>query len=94
MVATIYVVCYLSFSIPAIVAGVAATHSGLHDASLGYAIFVGALSAIALAAAVARRSRDKRLASVRGLPPSPCSAPMTEVPVVERSVPAAGTSSS
>ena len=43
MVATIYVVCYLALSLPAIAAGVAVTHSGLHDASLGYATFVGAL---------------------------------------------------
>jgi len=33
-------------SLPAIVAGVVVTHSSLNDASLGYAAFVGALSAI------------------------------------------------
>ncbi|HTX32821.1 MAG TPA: hypothetical protein VMD09_15665 [Solirubrobacteraceae bacterium] len=49
LVATIYVVCYLSFSLPAIVAGVVVTRSGLHHASLGYAAFVGVLSAIAAA---------------------------------------------
>jgi MFS family permease len=89
LVATIYVVCYLSFSLPAIVAGVAATHSGLHDASLGYAAFVGALSAIAVASAVARRSSHMRHAGglgVHDLPPTPCAAPMIEVPVINRGV--------
>jgi MFS family permease len=88
LVATIYVVCYLSFSLPAIVAGVAVTHSNLHDAALGYAAFVGILSAVAGAGALARRSRRTRRASglgVRDLPPTPCAAPMTEIPVVERS---------
>jgi hypothetical protein len=87
MVATIYVVCYLSFSLPAIVAGVAATHSGLHDASLGYAAFVGVLSAIAAASALARRSIHRRHAGrlgVHDLPPTPCAAPMTEIPVIDR----------
>ncbi|MGP0048519.1 MAG: MFS transporter [Solirubrobacteraceae bacterium] len=91
MVATIYVVCYLSLSLPAIVAGVAATHSGLHDASLGYAAFVGVLSAIAAASALARRSSNKRHAGrlgVHDLPPTPCAAPMTEIPVIDRGAPA------
>jgi hypothetical protein len=87
MVATIYVVCYLSFSLPAIVAGVAATQSGLHAASLGYAAFVGALSAIAAASALARRSSHKRHVGrlgVHELPPTPCAAPMTEGAVAAR----------
>jgi MFS family permease len=94
MVATIYVVCYLSLSLPAIVAGVAATHSGLHDASLGYAAFVGVLSAIAVASALARRSSHKRHAGrlgVNDLPPTPCAAPMIEIPVIDRGVPASST---
>ena len=79
MVATIYVVCYLALSLPAIAAGVAVTHSGLHDASLGYAAFVGALAAIAVVSALARRSSHKRLVTrlgVNDLPPTPCAAPI------------------
>jgi MFS family permease len=97
MVATIYVVCYLAFSLPAIVAGVAVTRSGLHDASLGYAAFVGALSALAAAGAVVRHSRHKRLArrlGVHDLPPTPCSAPMIEIPDIDRGVPASASASS
>jgi MFS family permease len=95
MVATIYVLCYLSLSLPAIVAGVAATHSGLHDASLGYAAFVGALSAIAATSALARRSIQKRQVGKLGahdLPPTPCAAPMVEIPVIDRGVPASANS--
>jgi hypothetical protein len=91
MVAVIYVVCYLSFSLPALLAGVAATHSGLHDASLGYAAFVGALSAIAAASAIARRASHKRDAGRLGthdLPPTACAAPMIDLPVIDRRGPA------
>ena len=35
------------------------TRSNLHDASLAYAAFVGGLSAIAVASAIARRSSHK-----------------------------------
>jgi MFS family permease len=97
MVATIYVVCYLSFSLPAIVAGVAVTHSTLHDASLGYAAFVGVLSAVAAASALAQRATHKRHAARLGidnLPPTPCAAPMTEIPVVDRGVPVSASSGS
>ena len=97
MVATIYVVCYLSFSLPAIAAGLAVTHSSLHDTSLGYAAFVGGLSAIAAAAALARRDGQKRTAGRMGvheLPPTPCAAPMTETQVIDRSVAGASISSS
>lgn len=95
--ATIYVVCYLSFSLPAIAAGVAVTHSNLHNASLGYAALVGALSAIAVASAVARRSSHKRAAvrvGVHELPPTPCAAPMTEIRAIDRAATAASSSSS
>jgi MFS family permease len=83
LVATIYVVCYLSLSLPAIAAGVAVTHSSLHDASLGYAAFVGALSVIAAASAFAQRSSQKRHAGrlgVHNLPPTPCAAAITGTP--------------
>ena len=97
MVATIYVVCYLSLSLPAIVAGVAVTHSSLHDASLGYAAFIGALSAIAVGSALARHSSHRRHTGRLGahdLPPTPCGAPMVDVQVIDRRIPAATGSSS
>jgi predicted MFS family arabinose efflux permease len=53
-VAAIYTVSYLSFSVPALAAGVATTHWRLQDASLGYAAFVTALTAITAAASLAQ----------------------------------------
>jgi hypothetical protein len=90
-------VCYLSFSLPAVVAGVVVTHSSLHDASLGYAAFVGALSALAAASAIAQRASHKRSAAwpgVHSLLPTSCAAPMTESPVVDRNVRVAASSTS
>jgi hypothetical protein len=52
--------------LPAIAAGVAVTHSSLHDTSLGYAAFVGGLSAMcasSLAFAVGDFAVDLRLVS-------------------------------
>ena len=96
LVATIYVVCYLSFSIPAVIAGVVATDSGLHDASLGYAAFVGALSALAAASAVVRRTSHKRHSGrlgVHDLPPTPCATPMTGIQIADREALASASSS-
>ena len=50
LIATIYVVAYLSFSIPSVVVGVLSTHVGLHDTSIGFGIAVAALALIALPA--------------------------------------------
>jgi MFS family permease len=46
LISAIYVVSYLAFSIPAVVAGVLITHVGLRDTSLGYG---GVVAAVAVA---------------------------------------------
>jgi MFS family permease len=43
----VYVVSYLAFAIPAVLAGLAATHWGLRDSASGYAVAVVALAACA-----------------------------------------------
>jgi len=48
LISAIYVVSYLAFSLPALVAGVLITHAGLRETSLGYAIVVGAVVAATL----------------------------------------------
>ncbi|MFE6486763.1 MFS transporter [Streptomyces sp. NPDC057757] len=45
-----FVISYLSFSVPAVAAGVAATHTGLHETSVAYAGMVAFLAALALLA--------------------------------------------
>ena len=54
-----YVVGYLAFSIPSVVAGFAATSAGLRPTTVVYAIVVAALSASALALQ-AMQSRTRR----------------------------------
>jgi MFS family permease len=55
LVAAIYVVSYLAFSIPAIAAGVAVDHFNLPDATYGYGAVVIALAAFTVAALSLRR---------------------------------------
>ena len=55
LLASIYVVSYLAFSVPAIIAGVAAAHYGLRDTTYGYGVVVIVLAALTTVA-VSRRS--------------------------------------
>ena len=54
-----YVVSYLAFSLPALVAGVLTTHIGLKDTSFGYGGFV-ALAAVATLALERLTGRQRR----------------------------------
>jgi MFS family permease len=49
LISAIYVVSYLAFSVPALVAGLLITHDGLRETSLGYALVVGTVAAATLA---------------------------------------------
>lgn len=49
LIATIFVVAYLAFSVPAVIAGYLVTRIGLHDAALWYAAAVGVLAIAGLA---------------------------------------------
>ncbi|MET9503903.1 MFS transporter [Streptomyces sp. NPDC006622] len=55
-----FVISYLSFSVPAVIAGTAATHTGLHDTFVAYAATVAFLSALALVAQGLRTHRTPR----------------------------------
>lgn len=48
LLSAVYVVSYLAFSVPALVAGVAITHAGLRSTALGYAGFVMIVSVLSL----------------------------------------------
>ncbi|EHR52475.1 arabinose efflux permease family protein [Saccharomonospora marina XMU15] len=56
LVATIYTACYLSFSLPSLAAGLAATHVGLPVTATWYGLMVITLAILAI---VARRLRPK-----------------------------------
>jgi MFS family permease len=57
LISAIYVVSYLAFSIPALVAGLLITDAGLRDTALGYAAVVtlGAVATVAFGAVPSRR---------------------------------------
>jgi MFS family permease len=68
--AVAFVIAYLAFSLPAVVAGFASTTVGLRSTAEAYAVAVIVLSGTAVAAqrALARRRRPAQVAS----PPRPC----------------------
>jgi len=49
LLSAVYVVSYVAFSVPALVAGLVTTHIGLRDTSLGYGGFVALVSLSAMA---------------------------------------------
>jgi len=60
LLAAVYAVSYLAFSVPAVLAGLAATHWGLRDSASGYAVAVVLLAAVA-AALTARQQTTARI---------------------------------
>ncbi|MET7437689.1 hypothetical protein [Streptomyces sp. NPDC005568] len=58
-----FVISYLSFSVPAVIAGIAATHTGLHETSVVYAATVAVLAALALLAQWLRSARTPERAA-------------------------------
>jgi MFS family permease len=91
--AVAFVVSYLAFSIPAVVAGFAATHVGLHETSVVYSAVVMAFCALALLAQRARAGRasaGRRLRRARGRGPEPslhCPEPVDSPPFRRSSPP-------
>jgi Na+-driven multidrug efflux pump len=57
-VSAVYVVAYLSFSIPAVIAGIVSTSAGLVDTAIGYSTLVAAL-ALSAALATWKTHREK-----------------------------------
>jgi MFS family permease len=49
LLAALYIVAYLSFAVPAVIAGYLVTRIGLHDAAIWYAVAVGILAVAGLA---------------------------------------------
>lgn len=56
LLSAVYVLSYLAFSIPALVAGILISHVGLRDTSLGYGGLVAVIAAAAFAIGAARRT--------------------------------------
>ena len=62
LVALIYVVLYLAFSIPSVIAGVAVTRYGLLNTTYGYGVVVMALAAITTIAVSRQQAGAKTIA--------------------------------
>ncbi|NJP47310.1 MFS transporter [Actinacidiphila epipremni] len=66
--AVAFVISYLAFSVPAVIAGFAATHTGLHRTAVVYSAAVIAFGVLALLAQRLRTSRAARAAEVAVTP--------------------------
>lgn len=65
LLSAVYVVSYLAFSIPAVVAGVLITHVGLRDTSLGYGALVAVLAVVSLGISVSASAGVRRNTATR-----------------------------
>ena len=74
LVAAIFVVNYVAFSVPALIAGVATTYLGLQSTALAYAAVLGLLIVVAVGVLLLRGDKLPRSApALRGvMPPGPC----------------------
>ncbi len=78
LVAAIFIVGYLAFSIPALIAGVATTNFGLHSTALVYSASLAGLAAAATGILVFRpggKPTRPAPASRAAMPPGPCTTP-------------------
>jgi MFS family permease len=67
LLASIFIVVYLAFSVPALIAGVAVTYYGLRDTTYVYGIVVMTLAAMTAVAVWRRRGQPLRPLSQQGL---------------------------
>jgi MFS family permease len=79
LIAAISIVNYLAFGLPALIAGIATTHFGLHHTALAYSVAVALLAAAAAAGVLFEGGDGTRAplaaASPPELPPGPCTVP-------------------
>jgi hypothetical protein len=79
LIAAISIVNYLALGLPALIAGMATSHFGLHDTALVYSVVI-ALLAVAAAGGFlfegnARTRAPRAVALPPELPPGPCTVP-------------------
>jgi hypothetical protein len=79
LIATIYTVSYLAFGVPVVIAGLAASHTGLHDTALAYGaaliVLVGAATAGLLLRRATHAHLHHRTPAYLKLPPLAASVP-------------------
>jgi MFS family permease len=79
LIAAISTVQYLAFGLPALIAGVATSHFGLHDTALVYSVVIALLAAAAAGGLLfegnAPTPPPRAAATPPELPPGPCTVP-------------------
>jgi MFS family permease len=92
LIAAISIVNYLAFGLPALIAGVATTHFGLHDTALAYSVVIALLAAAAAGGVVfegSDRTRPPRAAAPPAEPPpGPCTVPPSAQAALREAEPA------
>jgi MFS family permease len=79
LITAVYLVSYAATAVPAVIAGIATSRYGVHDAALVYSLVVGALAVAGAGSFLGRRidaaGRAKRALRYPDPPPGPCTAP-------------------
>src|ERR1700732_144304 len=79
LIAAISTVNYLAFGLPALIAGMATSHFGLHDTALVYCVVIALLAAAATGGFLSEGNPGTRApraaAAPPELPPGPCTVP-------------------
>jgi predicted MFS family arabinose efflux permease len=79
LIAAISIVNYLAFGLPALIAGIATSHFGLHDTALVYSVVIALLAAAAAIGLLFERNAPtptpRAAAPPPELPPGPCTMP-------------------
>jgi MFS family permease len=91
LIAAVSIVNYLAFGLPALLAGVATSHFGLHDTALVYCAGIALLAAAAAGGVLfesrSRTSAPQAAAPPPELPPGPCTVPPCTQPVHQEAEP-------
>jgi MFS family permease len=80
LIAAISIVNYLAFGLPALIAGIATSHFGLHDTALVYSVVIALLAAAAAGGVLFEGSDRTRPPRAAAPPPEPPPGPCTVPP--------------
>jgi MFS family permease len=84
LIAAVSIVNYLAFGLPALIAGIATSHFGLHDTALVYSVVIALLAVAAAGGLLFEGNPPTRaplaVAPPPELPPGPCTVPASSAP--------------
>jgi MFS family permease len=83
LIAAISIVNYLAFGLPALIAGMATSHFGLHDTALVYSVVIALLAAAAAGGVLFEGSDGTRAPRAAAPPPEPPPGPCTVPPYAQ-----------